>query len=276
MDLNWFTTVPGLLIVFGIVLLIIAIILFIIGNKKSKKENISTESTSTEVDNNIVTETPIETTTPEVAPVEVEQDIPTDSVNSTPVVDIQPDVQIQSETESKPEAEIQISEPAPVEISQEPAIVNEPEETTVSNDYNFEIPQPTTPVDIPVAEPTVYGGSNPAFDFAIPEAKPVSIYGGNDPLEKTQSIPKVEEHHAPYGGAVTEFNIEQPAPVEVPQEEVPTFTIPEIQPVNIEVEEPDVSVTEPVFEKPQFTVPEPVVVPQQVQEEKQIEEVEEL
>ena len=33
-----FTTLPGILIISGVVLLLIAIILFIIGNKKAKKE----------------------------------------------------------------------------------------------------------------------------------------------------------------------------------------------------------------------------------------------
>ena len=34
-----FTTLPGILIVSGVVLLVIAIVLFILGNKKTKKEN---------------------------------------------------------------------------------------------------------------------------------------------------------------------------------------------------------------------------------------------
>ena len=37
-DLSWFTTIPGLLITGGIVLLIIALIIFIVTGRKNKKE----------------------------------------------------------------------------------------------------------------------------------------------------------------------------------------------------------------------------------------------
>ena len=36
--LDWFTTIPGILIICGALLLVIAIILFIVGSKKDKKE----------------------------------------------------------------------------------------------------------------------------------------------------------------------------------------------------------------------------------------------
>ena len=37
-DLNWFTTVPGIFITVGVVLLVIALILLIVTGRKSKKE----------------------------------------------------------------------------------------------------------------------------------------------------------------------------------------------------------------------------------------------
>ena len=37
-DLSWFKTIPGLLITFGVVLLIVALIIFIVTSSKNKKE----------------------------------------------------------------------------------------------------------------------------------------------------------------------------------------------------------------------------------------------
>ena len=43
-DLSWFTTIPGLFITAGVILLIIALIILIITGKKSKKEKKAKEA----------------------------------------------------------------------------------------------------------------------------------------------------------------------------------------------------------------------------------------
>ena len=54
--LDWFTTIPGILVICGVILLVIAIILFIAGNKKAKKEEMVQTNPVTESANTMNTE----------------------------------------------------------------------------------------------------------------------------------------------------------------------------------------------------------------------------
>ena len=235
--LDWFTTIPGILVICGVILLVIAIILFIAGNKKAKKEEMvqthpvteSANTMNTEV--NTTADTNIgEVNVQEVSPVmEQASTIPTESVslennelhkmevesnNDVSPIKIEEPVQIPSE-------EIHIEEPVKIsdtEIHNEEASIPEPVSIpsidnsvnsmdTVSDETSFNIPIPTEKPSFDNTSTSIYGGASPISNISMNEEKPVTIYGGNDPLEATQSIPKVEEHHEPYGGVYPEAKI---------------------------------------------------------------------
>ena len=257
--LDWFMTIPGILIICGVILLVIAVVLFVLGSKKDKKAVVNTVS---EVANDIASN---EEVTP-IAPVEA-----VDSMN----VEVASNEVSAPEVESTPEP-IVISEPEVSEVqdvnvnTEEPAMVYEStvEVEPVVNIPEMDVPQMVEEVtsEEPVSvETNVYGGESPVVNFET-EVKPVSIYGGNDPLEATQSLPKMEEVHAPYGleypeVKVVEPVVEQPAytPVEdtvsimpevTPVEEAtPSIEVPAVEPVVSDVVENNTEVQESVVEE---------------------------
>lgn len=235
--LDWFTTIPGILVICGVILLVIAIILFIAGNKKAKKEemvqtNPVTESANTmNTEVNTTAETNIgEVNVQEVSPVmEQASTIPTESVslenNELPKMEVESNndvspIQIEEPVQI-PSEEIHIEEPVKIsdtEIHNEEASIPEPVSIpsidnsvnsmdTVSDETSFNIPIPTEKPSFDNTSTSIYGGASPISNISMNEEKPVTIYGGNDPLEATQSIPKVEEHHEPYGGVYPEAKI---------------------------------------------------------------------
>lgn len=235
--LDWFTTIPGILVICGVILLVIAIILFIAGNKKAKKEemvqtNPVTESANTmNTEVNTTADTNIgEVNVQEVSPVmEQASTIPTESVslenNGLPKMkvesnnDVSP-IQIEEPVQI-PSEQIHIEEPVKIsdtEIHNEETSIPEPVSIpsidnsvnsmdTVSDETSFNIPIPTEKPSFDNTSTSIYGGASPISNISMNEEKPVTIYGGNDPLEATQSIPKVEEHHEPYGGVYPEAKI---------------------------------------------------------------------
>jgi len=235
--LDWFTTIPGILVICGVILLVIAIILFIAGNKKAKKEemvqtNPVTESANTmNTEVNTTADTNIgEVNVQEVSPVmEEASTIPTESVslenNELPKMEVESNndvspIQIEEPVQI-PNEEIHIEEPVKIsdtEIHNEEASIPEPVSIpsidnsvnsmdTVSDETSFNIPIPTEKPSFDNTSTSIYGGASPISNISMNEEKPVTIYGGNDPLEATQSIPKVEEHHEPYGGVYPEAKI---------------------------------------------------------------------
>ena len=235
--LDWFTTIPGILVICGVILLVIAIILFIAGNKKAKKEemvqtNPVTESANTmNTEVNTTAETNIgEVNVQEVSPVmEQASTIPTESVslenNELPKMEVESNNDVSpikiEEPVQIPSEEIHIEEPVKIsdtEIHNEKASIPEPVSIpsidnsvnsmdTVSDETSFNIPIPTEKPSFDNTSTSIYGGASPISNISMNEEKPVTIYGGNDPLEATQSIPKVEEHHEPYGGVYPEAKI---------------------------------------------------------------------
>lgn len=235
--LDWFTTIPGILVICGVILLVIAIILFIAGNKKAKKEemvqtNPVTESANTmNTEVNTTADTNIgEVNVQEVSPVmEEASTIPTESVslenNELPKMEVESNNDVSSiqieEPVQIPSEEIHIEEPVKIsdtEIHNEEASIPEPVSIpsidnsvnsmdTVSDETSFNIPIPTEKPSFDNTSTSIYGGASPISNISMNEEKPVTIYGGNDPLEATQSIPKVEEHHEPYGGVYPEAKI---------------------------------------------------------------------
>ena len=235
--LDWFTTIPGILVICGVILLVIAIILFIAGNKKAKKEemvqtNPVTESANTmNTEVNTTADTNIgEVNVQEVSPVmEQASTIPTESVslenNELPKMEVESNndvspIQIEEPVQI-PSEEIHIEEPVKIsdtEIHNEEASIPGPVSIpsidnsvnsmdTVSDETSFNIPIPTEKPSFDNTSTSIYGGASPISNISMNEEKPVTIYGGNDPLEATQSIPKVEEHHEPYGGVYPEAKI---------------------------------------------------------------------
>lgn len=235
--LDWFTTIPGILVICGVILLVIAIILFIAGNKKAKKEemvqtNPVTESANTmNTEVNTTAETNIgEVNVQEVSPVmEQASTIPTESVslenNELPKMEVESNNDVSpikiEEPVQIPSEEIHIEEPVKIsdtEIHNEETSIPEPVSIpsidnsvnsmdTVSDETSFNIPIPTEKPSFDNTSTSIYGGASPISNISMNEEKPVTIYGGNDPLEATQSIPKVEEHHEPYGGVYPEAKI---------------------------------------------------------------------
>ena len=94
---DWFTTIPGILIISGVVLLLIAIILFIAGNKKGEKETKVVDKEEAHEVEPVVTE--------EVAP-EMTEDTP---ITEEVVEEITIEVPVIDEVEEQPTEEPVIS-----------------------------------------------------------------------------------------------------------------------------------------------------------------------
>lgn len=219
--LDWFTTIPGILILCGVLLLIIAIILFILGAKKSKKDNVSNANigVNNASSNNSVSDLNTVNASSNVGVVSAEPTInPTEgsSVTVSPVMEDTNTVV----TNDTPAFEMPKIDTTPVEEVKA-------EDVSVPVVDNNQVETTTNPV---------YGGVTPDYNFTETE-KPVTIYGGNDPLEATQTLPKMEEHHLPYGGVNPEDKIGNinpinnvPTPVVENISEMPTVN--EVKPVD--------------------------------------------
>lgn len=243
-SLNWFTTIPGILISLGVVLLIIALILFIVGGKKTKKEEVAVVNNEVEP---AMEDASISDVTP-IADIDVS------------AVEVQPELSVE---EPKFE-DIQIGTPGidpinPVEFD----VTSTDELAKVEETNEIQIEEPNSQ-DLDKTMVSVYGEES-----STEEEPKVTIYGGNDPLEATQNLPKVDEHHEPYGGAINEVKIVEPVEDTVVQ-------IPEVEPVVVPTEpteipsEPIEVPSEPVevesqpaivFDEPVVVPSEPVVVP---------------
>lgn len=214
--LDWFTTIPGILIICGVILLIIAIVLFISGSRKSKKEenNITNESTvSSTVDSTLV-DTTVSTPSIEHSKiVTVENEVPFTTQNEIPVVDT-----AYSTPSTTMENPVPVQEPK-VEIESNNFAILEPAIKTPVMDTST-----TSEISNNEINPIAYEANTPIVDFNFTE-KPVTIYGGNDPLDATQTLPKMEVHHEPYGGFYSEARVVEPnvsMDIPTPVEEVIT------------------------------------------------------
>lgn len=248
-SLDWFMTIPGMLITGGVVFLIIALIIFIVtGNKKpktnkevqavqeaSKQEAVATASqtvTPTPVvptNNQVVTPQPVVTPEPvvpatpvnsmaeksvkeEVEPAVFTATIPED-IAPQPVV--QQSVPVVNPTVSPIVNNTTVSPtmptPAVPTIEQTP-VVNQPVVASIPvNEEKKETIQ-TPSVDMPRQ---IYGGASPIVPNVPHEEEHRQIYGGANPLENTQSVPIV-----PSRPVVT-----KEVKVEVPTVETPTVPV---------------------------------------------------
>ncbi|MEG2283449.1 MAG: hypothetical protein RSB99_02345 [Bacilli bacterium] len=186
-SLDWFLTIPGMFISGGVLLLIIALVIFIVTSAKSKKEKINEEDMETPV----ISEKPI---TPEM---EAVSPVVTESIN---LDSIQP-------VASEPISFNPVMEPTELDTVEEPTVLGTP-----VNDFPVAdiIPETLVPIEIPEEEPVVakidnpvveepavsiYGGVNP-FIGEVTEPTHRQIYGGADPLEATQKMAPIVESWA--------------------------------------------------------------------------------
>ena len=241
----WFTSVSGILITCGVVLLIIALVLFIVGSKKAKKNGnqpaaategnaapaaTNVEATATEqpadVNANMNTVTPAGVEANQSATVSPELVINSDEVSAVPSAEANSVVPETVTVDPSVTAEVPVM-PIPEPVVSTTEINPVP---TISNEESLEMPNAT---NLDKTMVSVYGGSNPADAIAnvtVDDHKP--IYGGNDPLEATQNLPKMDEHHEPYGGAMDEAKVAEAASQTVsPVSEVQAIPMPEVQPI---------------------------------------------
>ena len=257
--LDWFTTIPGILIICGVILLLIAIILFVVGSRKTKKSDSASISVSNaEVTPLGINNTVMDTAAPNmdntvmntVATPNVDNTVmntvATSNVDNTVMDTVAApsvDTAVMNTVAAPSVDNTVMNTVATPNVDNVSSVigdnfvaattlgdtiqVQEPQQELFASNFidsepiieNSVVDMPSFP-QVPVQETdnsAVYGGNTPVVNFNIPEEKPISIYGGNDPLEATQSLPKMEINHEPYGGNYPEARIVEPAmPIEVP------------------------------------------------------------
>lgn len=253
-SLDWFMTIPGMLITGGVIFLIIALVIFIItGNKKTKtnKEVVAAQDSSKQeaavvatpavgqavatsepvvTPQSVVTSEPVVPTPPvssmaeKVAPKEAEPAVFTAPIPQNvapvpqPVVNNKvPNIAEQSATvPTTPE-----SQPVVSTQSEVTPVVPTIESTPVVN-------QPVVP-EVPVKEEQketiqtsgvdmprpIYGGASPMVPNVPHEEEHRPIYGGANPLENTQSVPIVSQRPV----------VTEEVKVSVPTVEIPTVPV---------------------------------------------------
>jgi len=294
-SLEWFTTIPGMLITGGVILLLIAFIMLIVGSSKGKKKNKGGAAQS-------VADTNAAVPSAEASGV----------VASEAVMPSMPTVEDQAVTSNNSVDSVATSEPmgpitesvAPTTVVPEVATVQTPavEAPTVEPVVNpiptVDIPPivPATPVESPiptvepvvptetiepvVAEPVletpdalnlektsvnIYGGASVVPNVPVQEeARP--IYGGANPLDATQNLPKMDVHHEPYSGGQDVVNPIPTVDVVPAPQEAPVVEAPVQEPVQPPVVEaiPVVEPTAPVATPEVVNQPVEVVAPAEI------------
>ena len=244
MDLSWFGTIPGMLITGGILLLIIALIIFIttIGKKnkpvKNKAEEKSIEGAK-EMVNESSQPSPV-AVDPNAVPTAIPNTMPT----TQPVADGMPNVAFATPTPVEPEMAQPIQEAAPVQPEMAQPV---PEVTPVESEMPQVVPNVVSePINQTVS---IYGGVSPSVAKSdIVDTEQHQIYGGANPLENTQSISinDINQAAASQIAAGTEPQIEQVvAPVQPEVTPVVNPTVPSVEP---QAQVAVVDVAQPVVE----------------------------
>lgn len=273
---EWFLTIPGILITCGVILLIIALIMFIVGSMKGKKnkempnvnevannaqpqvEPVQNVDSSISVDNTVNKDSFINNTVDSTPTVAVSEPMgPIEEVNNTtpiipevPVIDV-PQVQpvVNNEVPSAPtipavevpsaptipNVEVPTVDIQTPEVNPVTEVVPTPEVPVINTETITAVNEPV--VDVPNVSnldttntSNIYGGVVPTVEpiptQEIPEARP--IYGGADPLEATQNLPKVDVHHEPYSGGQTVEVVPPVIPTPVEVTPIPEVAVPEV------------------------------------------------
>ena len=213
-SLDWFLSIPGLLITGGVLLLLIALIILIVTGRKKKDKGeagASAEATSSST-------TPQVNATSSPAPIANAGAVPemnSPALNTGSIMDIPAPMGTGQMADSMnmnnqvpnpgvapmepmttpmvqptPEMPPVMGEPAMPTVEQMAPAMEQPVMPTVEQMApTMEQPViPTVEQQVP-AEPVIYGGVNPIVpEMNIPETQH-QIYGGANPLENTQSIP---------------------------------------------------------------------------------------
>ena len=292
-SLDWFMTIPGMLITGGVLFLIIALVIFIVtGNKKSKpkKEVVAAQNesatqavaaTQTQVvqQSTVATTEPVQPVTPAVESLTTPQPIVTETPQSVEPVSIvsQPAVETGAPIINQVPAEPAVfSAKIPEEVVPTPVVepqttpINEPIEMKVSESEPVEIVKPTVSVptvnEVPT-EPVVNTPSMfdtqavevPTSSYKAPvvENKERPIYGGVSQI--VPPIPHEAAHRPIYGGANPLENTQSVPIVELNQEKLDQK--PVAPTINIStVATPSVA-SEPVVPTPVVEQPQPAVAP---------------
>ena len=204
-SLDWFMTIPGMLITGGVLFLIIALVIFIVTGTKKPKTNKEVEKVQEDSKKEaIVATTPAVEQTPVIntAPATV---TPEPVVTATPVVS----TPVSNVEENK--EPVVVSTPLEVvkpTVPPTPVVTKPIEAVEPLIEEKKEIVPPIVSSDMPRP---IYGGVSPLVpNVSHEEHRP--IYGGANPLENTQSVPIVP-----------------PTPVTQPKVDIPVVpTIPTI------------------------------------------------
>jgi len=255
-SIDWFLTIPGILISCGVILLIIALIMFVVSTSGNAKEEvpsvldnkdeskeINVEPVVTEVEEKVEEVVPlIDTVSEEVVVPSFEGDENAEQLES-PVDDAVTLEEFIPDVDEIPVIEVPVEEPV-VEVNEEVEIPVIEEETPVEEIPTIE----TVSEEVPVVE---------VEETTEVEHRP--IYGGADPLEATQKLPKVDVHYEPYSGG---NEVQEVTVVDEEENGEPTFILNEdVEPITDEsqnVEEPVVVLDE---------VPQVVAIPDEEIEE---------
>lgn len=198
------TSTPGIMIIVGIVLLLVAVVFLVLDKKKNAKNNevgpAVEESTEAKEQEPVATPE----VTPEVTGPVVVVASEGDGVKEVPVA-VEPEV-------------VNFTEPPAIDMATAPVL----EKLVIE-----ELPTASAPVENLNAEPvvtketpTVYGGATPESTVNVSlEEKPREIYGGASPLENTAPIPSKSVKEA-YQGTL---GVEKPTVTE-------TLMTPEVKP----------------------------------------------
>jgi len=292
-DLNWFTSIPGMLITGGVLLLLIALIIFIAtAGKKGKKSNEGAENVAPgqpQVDPNDGFPQPQVQAEAAPMPTANEQT----AMPSMDMTEAVKEMENQVVPEVQPEPAVDMNNPVqgfePV-VDPNPVVMPGPMETVPPVEAVPTPPmepvvpvqpfaEPVAPVmDIPAVEPVVQNDiAMPTVDVApvveqpqVVETTPVAIYGGADPTVSSSLVVDDQGQHTIYGGADPLEGtqaipiITNPAsaiePVQPVVEPIAPPVVPTVEAVPI-MNEQVMPMVEPLAVDPVMPVVEPIVQP---------------
>lgn len=221
-DIEWFTTVPGLLISLGVLLLFVALISLILSTGKKKKE-LKGKDVDTEVAVNpenidapivnadavVVEQVYEQVPTEDVAVPALQNDnvVNTDNVVQDVKEVVSSDNVIEfDQVNNESSTNVVVPEVIPSITGADSINYDEVKQNTINNEGGSSVN--SSDVVIPVVDNSaspkpIYGGASPvAPSFVQEEARP--IYGGADPLENTTTIKPISHQEIYHGAQPTE------------------------------------------------------------------------
>lgn len=223
---DWFLTIPGMLISFGIILLVIAFIMFLIGSgdnkeKKQDKKVTNVKASDKKVENEVnknnekvINEEESESVFIDFS--ELDKKYPDEEKNNSNIIEINND-----------DDKVKDSEIVEINIDNSEIVIEEPVKPLV--------------VEEPKVVDIIVNNEEKVIDVANIKVKKTKekrqIYGGADPLDATRELPKIDVHHVPYSGG----KIEMPTPkVErIPDDFAFKPIVEDVKPIEVKEEQKD-------------------------------------